>query len=79
MEEPGGKNKQIEKRETYKQRKLKLLGHVIRADNPDPMSQVALRESSIKGKEVGKQRVGKPKLDCIREGKKCLGNLQERH
>ena len=74
MEEHGRSPKQIEEySETYRNRKLKFLGHVIRADDSDPMKQVALRDGSIKGTKIGKRRVGKPKLDWIQEGKRALG------
>ena len=76
MDEQNGNLKQIGKyREAYKKRKLKLLGHVIRADNADPMRQVALKQRSIKNKQVGERKVGKPKLDWIQERKKRLENF----
>ena len=56
--------KQVEKySDAYKKRKLKLLGHVIRADNEGPMRNVALKQGSVKDKNVGKRRVGTPRLD----------------
>ena len=52
-------------------RKLKLLRHVIRADdNEDPLRQVAFKAGSVKGARVEKRRTGKPKMDWIWEGKK---------
>ena len=50
-------------------RKLKLLGHVVRADNDDPMRQVTFKSGCVKELNVGKRRVGKPKLDWIIQGK----------
>ena len=70
LEEELGNHKQIEKySDAYKNRKLKLLAHIIRADNEDPMRQVALKQGSIKDKNVGKRRVGKSKLDWVHEGR----------
>ena len=55
--------------ETYLGRKMKLLGHVVRAGNDDPMRQVTFKEGCVKELKVGTRRVGKPKLDWIRQGK----------
>ena len=38
---------------------MSLLGHAIRADNTDPMRQVAMENDTIKARKVGKRRVGK--------------------
>ena len=70
MEDEAKNPKQIEKySEAYRKKKLSLLGHVTRADNSDPMRQVAMESGKIKGRKVGKRRVGKPKLDWVHEGK----------
>ena len=63
LEEPGNQKRIEIHSEAYKKRKLKLLGHVIRSENEDPMRQVALKQGSIKDKKVGTRMVGKPKLD----------------
>ena len=55
--------------ETYLSRKMKLLGHVVRAGNEDPMRQVTFEEGCVKEPKVGTRRVGKPKLDWVRQGK----------
>ena len=55
--------------EAYLSRKMKLLGHVIRTGNEDPMRQVTFKEGCIKELKVGTMRVGKPKLDWLRQGK----------
>ena len=47
---------------TYVERKMKLLGHVVRADNKDPMRQVTFEKGNVTERTVGKRRVGKPKL-----------------
>ena len=48
---------------------MKLLGHVVRAENNDPMRQVMFRSGRVEELHVGKRRVGKPKLDWVRQGK----------
>ena len=53
--------------EAYQKRKLRLFGHVVRAEDEDPMRQVALEKSTIKNKAAVKRRVGKPKLDWVHE------------
>ena len=55
--------------ETYISRKIKLLGHVIRAGNEDPMRQVTFKKGCIKELKVGTRRVGKPKLVRAGQGK----------
>ena len=70
MGEQKGNHKQIETySEAYKKRKLKLLGHAIRADNADLMRQVAFMQGSVNDKQVGKRRVGEPRLDWVQERK----------
>ena len=50
-------------------RKMSLLGHVIRAGSEDPMRQVTFKEGCVKELRAGMRRVGKPKLDWVRQGK----------
>ena len=53
---------------------MSLLGHVIRADNTNPMRQVAMDDCTITGRTVGKKRVGEPKMDWLLGGKKSAWN-----
>jgi hypothetical protein len=46
---------------TYKARKLKLLGHVIRTGEGDPMRQVTFQDGTIQDKWSTTRRVGRPK------------------
>ena len=48
---------------------MKLLGHVVRAENDDPMRQVMFKSGRVEELNVVKRRVGKPKLDWVRQGK----------
>ena len=53
MEDDGKNQKQIDYfSEAYRKRQLSLLGHVIRADNSDPMRQAAMQNGTIKGRKV---------------------------
>ena len=47
--------------EDYRHRQTKLLGHVIRADNHDPMRKVTFRPNSIRNWRTPLRRVGRPK------------------
>ena len=49
--------------ETINQRKLKLLGHIIRADQTDPIRQVTFENESVRPRFKGYRRVGKPRLN----------------
>ena len=55
--------------ETYLSRKMKLLGHVVRAEDDHPMRQVTFKSGRVEELNVGKRRMGKPKLDWVRQGK----------
>ena len=45
----------------YKLRRQKLLGHVLRASNEDPLRQVTFVEDSAKPLSYTKKRAGKPR------------------
>ena len=49
---------------------MKLFGHMVRAENLDPMRQVTLKKGSIKSIATGTRRVGKPKLEWVHENRK---------
>jgi hypothetical protein len=57
--------------EDYKHRKTKLLGHIIRADNSDPMRKVTFAENSIEEWAINKRRTGRPKDQWIEETKRA--------
>ena len=56
--------------ETYKLRKLKLLGHVIRCGEEDPMRQVTFQQNSRRDLTFGQRRIGRPKNQWTTEAKK---------
>ena len=59
--------------EDYKYRKTKLLGHVIRADNDDPMRKVTFAPNTVEEWGFAQRRVGRPKDQWLHESKKLYG------
>jgi len=56
------KDKEVQKfSTTYKRRKEKLLGHIIRTGNDDPLRQVTLQCSKARPVNYGKKRSGHPR------------------
>ena len=58
--------------EDYKHRKTKLLGHVIRADNEDPMKKITFLPNTIEEWGFAHRRVGRPKDQWLHETKKLV-------
>ena len=56
-----------------KARKCKLLGHVIRAEDTDPMKMVTFKPNSLKLMAPQSKRVGRPRLNWIAETTKTFG------
>lgn len=56
----------------HKERKAKLLGHILRADNSDPLREVTFQPDSASRVEYGKKRVGKPRMNWIHQTKKYV-------
>ena len=57
--------------EDYKYRRSKLLGHIIRADNSDPMRKVTFAADNIVEWGFDKRRVGRPKDQWLFETKRA--------
>ena len=53
--------------ETWRQQKLKLLGHILRANREDPLRQVLFECGSNIPRIFHVKRCGRPKLDCFSE------------
>ena len=51
--------------EILKGRRLKLLGHVIRAEETDPLKEVTFNRETMEVKTIGWRRVGRPKVHWI--------------
>ena len=58
--------------EDYRYRKTKLLGHVIRADNSDPMRKVTFAPNTVEEWGFAQRRVGRPKDQWVHESKKAV-------
>ena len=56
--------------EYYLHRKTKLLGHVLRAPEYDPLRQVSLEPNSGNRVDYGKRRCGRPKQNWLHFAKK---------
>ena len=50
-------------KESYIQRELKLLGHIIRTDKDNPLRQVTSRPGTARSIHPGRRRVGNPRRD----------------
>ena len=75
-EDDPGQKKSIDKfSDTYVNRKLRLLGSVIRAENEDPIRQVTLKPSTATRTKVHHRRVGKPRHDWVQEGMKKVWKI----
>jgi hypothetical protein len=58
--------------EYHKERKAKLLGHILRTDNADPLRQITFQDGTAYSKDYGKKRVGKPRQNWIHQTKKYI-------
>ena len=58
--------------EDYKYRKIKLMGHIIRADNNDPMRKVTFAENTIQEWAFDKRRIGRPRDQWTEATKKAI-------
>ena len=54
--------------QTYGKKKLKLFGHVLRADCEDPMKEITFDPITSEPKGLSNKRKGKPKLNWPEEG-----------
>lgn len=53
--------------EFHRDRKAKLLGHVLRTNNQDPLRQISFQADSAERVFYGKKRVGKPRQNWIHQ------------
>ena len=51
---------------------MRLMGHVIRVDNEDPMRKVTFKENTIQEWAFDKRRVGRPKDQWTEATKKAI-------
>ena len=67
---PGDNRKIILFSQFHDARRVKLLGHILRSSNDDPLRQVSFLPSSAYRINYGKKRVGKPRQNWIYHAKK---------
>ena len=58
--------------EFHNTRKANLLGHILRADNEDPLRQVSFQPNTAYRVDYGKKRIGKPKQNWLHQTKKYV-------
>ena len=56
----------------HKEMKTRLLGHIIRTDNSDPLRQLTFQAGTCCRVEYGKKRIGKPRQNWIHQTKKYV-------
>ena len=56
----------------HKERKAKLLGHIARTEDSDPLREVTFQPGTTYRVEYGKKRIGKPRQNWIRETKRFI-------
>ena len=60
--------------DVYEDRRVKLLGHIIRTENHDPLRQVSLKPGTAERPDIGKKRIGGPKQNWTRKTKEHVWN-----
>ena len=60
------------KSDLYKRQQKKLLGHVLRAQDEDPMKQIAFKAGTAGEVEADKRRVGNPRVTWQWSAKKIV-------
>ena len=58
--------------EFHRDRKAKLLGHVLRTNNKDPLRQISFQADSAERVYYGKKRIGKPRQNWIHQTKRYV-------
>ena len=53
-------------------RKAKLMGHIARTENNDPLRQITFQADTAYRIQYGKKRVGKPRQNWIHQTKKYI-------
>ena len=77
-----GDNRQIIRFSDYQymKRRCKLLGHIVRSNNDDPMRQVSFVDSTASRVDYGTKRVGKPRQNWLHFTKKfAYENVLKHH
>ena len=53
--------------DTWRKKKLKLLGHMLRSSRADPLNQVTFAADGLRPRSIDKRRPGRPRLDWLTE------------
>ena len=56
----------------HSEQKAKLLGHIARCPDEDPLRQISFKPKTVQRVEYGKKRVGKPRQNWIHQAKKYV-------
>ena len=67
---PGDTRKVLPFSKYHEERRVKLLGHILRSNDQDPMRQVSFIPSSALRVDYGKKRVGRPRQNWLMFSKK---------
>ena len=65
--------------EYHMHRRAKLLGHILRSSNDDPLRQVSFLPNSASRVDCGKKRVGKPRQNWLHHTKSFVYEHILRH
>ena len=60
--------------EDLEERRVRLAGHILRADDTDPMGQVFYQHSSGNPLQIGKRRVGRPRQQWVFKTNEAIHN-----
>ena len=69
---PGDNRKICRFSEFHMQRRAKLLGHILRSSNTDPLRQVSCEPNTANRVDYGRKRVGKPRQNWLHHTKKYI-------
>ena len=56
----------------HKERKARLLGHIARTEDSDPLREITFQPGTTYRVEYGKKRIGGPRQNWIKETKKFI-------
>ena len=68
----GDRRKIIPFSKFHMQRRVKLMGHILRSNNSDPMRQISFLPDSAQRTDYGIKRVGKPRQNWLHHTKKYV-------
>ena len=63
----------------YNEKRAKLLGHIIRTSDADPLRQISLEAQSANRVQYGKKRCGRPRQNWLHYTKKHMYECKLNH